>query len=266
MYHGGPQVPIVSLGLVPELVSLQSLFNLLEVWGTVIYIKRNYHKPKVVTVKFVSLSDAENCVNNVKKVHIDDGDEHVSARLFGHFKDATFQEPTDEGDPNDAATCQGYNFSSAKHRSSAQRCRNPPSEILKLLGAGEGHEPEAIAARFDSLGLPVPISVTAHSELAPSTNNTADGGADNAPQTISSYLLTFTQTKEAIKALMGGTDKVGGALVFAPTAQNMNNNATSSNNGASYGASSNGNSNPHGDGMMMMMENGDSGMSAAEGF
>lgn len=245
MQHGGPKVPIVSLGLVPETVSLQSLFNLLEVWGTVIFIKRNYNKPKVVTVKFVSLSDAENCVHNMKKVHIDDGDEHVSARLFGHFNDATFQEPADEGDPNDATTCLGYNFSSATHRSSAQRCRNAPSEILKLINVGPETTPESITGQFLHLDLPVPTAVT------PQIEATADGENAETPAT-SSYLLNFPGSVEAIKAVMEATGKISGQLIFAPSAQP----AVSEGAGADFSASATPN-------LMNGGENGDAEAAAA---
>ena len=191
--------PFVSIAMLAEDIPLLSLFTLLEVWGNIVYIKRNFNKPEVITARFSDYSDAVNCAQNLKRVPIGDGDCEISGKIFGHFNEKSgFTEPNDEGDPSNAE-CKSFNFSSWKHRMGAHRIRSGISDTLKLFNVPAEIGAMAVQSSFQSLGV-MPQEVTYD---------------ENA------YIVTFADNRSAVKALIRGHNQVCGeqksVMVFCPS-------------------------------------------------
>jgi hypothetical protein len=142
----------VSVALVPETVALQPLFNLLEVWGTVLSIRRNQNKKEIVTVKMGSVAEAETVSTLVRGVPFFGG--KVSAKPFPTYSER--HPATAEGDPTDPSVVQ-YEFSQVKHRNTSQRSRCKASATLKLTGAAT--QSEATVMGFLSSAGYLPSSV-----------------------------------------------------------------------------------------------------------
>ena len=202
-YAGPQQNPYVSIAMLDEDIPLQTLFTLLEVWGNVVYLKRNFQKPLVVTAKFGSNEDASAAAANLKRTPIGDRDCEISGRIFGHFENRPgFQEPTDDGDPTDTE-CKQFHFANSRHRMSGNRSRLPPSDILKVTNVNLEVNDEgcsAVKSSFEALGL-TPVKT----ECAPDGNG---------------FHVQFGSVRDAVRGLTAGQGRLCGEersnIVFAP--------------------------------------------------
>jgi hypothetical protein len=177
--------PFLSVAMLDKDVPLQPLFDLCEVYGQVAYIRRNFKKPEILTVKYQSAQEAQLAAMCIK--HVPFFGSTISGRNFSSFEERA-PEPTADGDPNDPSIL-GFNFANARHRPQETRGRFPPSEILRIEGFRTPITAESIHSFFESIGVP-PVTVTAD---------------DN-----DSFTVTFTDVASGVKALCFGQGKVCG--------------------------------------------------------
>ncbi|CUI14355.1 RNA-binding protein, putative [Bodo saltans] len=118
----------LSCAFVPLEVSLQSVFHILESYGTVVSIRRNQNNPEIVTVKMSSTQDADQCVQFVRNMPVSSG-KTMSAKRFPKYLE---RHPcSEDGDPSNPATTQ-YDFTTSRHRSQNHRSKTGVSRKLKV--------------------------------------------------------------------------------------------------------------------------------------
>lgn len=172
--------PFISVAHLDENIPLQYLFVLCELYGHVCYIRRNFSKPQILTVKFKSFQEAQTAATYIKELPVCGS--NVNARTFGHFTERSGV-PPGEGDPNDPA-CRAYNFDSpgVKHRAQNARCRCSPNEKVRIYGLKEVTSDD-VHKYYESIGCP-PISTVCDDE------------------TRGIYILEYEDIANAIKSLI----------------------------------------------------------------
>ena len=138
----GPTV-YASVAIVPESASLFALFTILEVFGGVVFIRRNQNKREITTVKMASTQDTETISKYLRQTPF--FGVTVSAKPFPSYNERN--PATSEGDPRDASVVQ-YDFTNMRHRNSSQRCRCSASNLLKLTGVAN-HTESSVMSFFN---------------------------------------------------------------------------------------------------------------------
>jgi hypothetical protein len=177
----------LSLAMVPPEAPLSEIFTLCEVYGKVMHIRRNFTKPKIVTVRYYAMNQAAIAALCIKATPFH-GTE-IYGRVYDRWEDRA-AEPTEEGDPSDPSV-RSYHFGSAKHRGPNGWSRAPPSEVLIVRGFGDASKTaEDVHQGFADLGF-TPNGVEVSN----------DGDA---------YLALFDSTEVGVKALIACHGKLCG--------------------------------------------------------
>jgi len=143
--------PYVSLAMLSESCSLLGLFNLLECWGAVLWLKRNQKNKKIVVAKMASAQEAAAVSMNLKNVPF--YDMFLSGRTFPQFNERSDMEPKEEGDPSDPSV-ETFNFMTRTHRPAAWRSKTPATFCVALGNfSNSSIDESAITSYLNELGI-----------------------------------------------------------------------------------------------------------------
>ena len=190
--------PFVSVNEIPPDTTLNQLFAILEVWGSVASIRRT-QRQGIVHVRMFAPEDADAVAKFVHKCPFFGAE--ISARSMPTFVERN--EIPAGGDPDDLS-CNQYDFRQARHRHRTMRCRCVASSTIRLHLKKEPRSDDEVRAFFTALGT-VPTGVE-HDSASYGTR-----GDD--------ILVRFESVADAVRAIVFGNNKIcdvdGGVASFA---------------------------------------------------
>lgn len=151
-------VCVVIVSGVPENVPLQPLWVLLETFGNVLTLKRQFSSKTNVIAKFQNASDSRTVMPIIQQTPFFGGT--ISAKHFAGYVDrAAFRTEWNLGPPTDAATA-AYNFASEHHRTKPSATFSPglrprPDCNLFVTNLSESVSDDEVKELFTSRGFVV---------------------------------------------------------------------------------------------------------------